>query len=100
MGAVSVILLSARLDARPPLRKADFDFEVLEFLDYRGHFDHRPVIVATGCMAHFHIDRIRAPILTRTWRVLCSLAAADTLGQLAVSKNCKSVTGMKRVRDA
>jgi hypothetical protein len=31
---------------------------------------------------------------------LRSPAAADTFGQLVVSKNCSSVAGMKRVREA
>ncbi len=47
--------------------------------------------------AHFHIARIRALTSIRICWALRSEAAADTSGQVAVSKNCSNVAGMKRV---
>lgn len=46
---------------------------------------------------YFHIARIRAPTSMRICCALRSDAAADTSGQVAVSKNCSNVAGMKRV---
>lgn len=48
-------------------------------------------------LPYFHIARIRAPTSMRICCALRSEAAAETRGQVAVSKNCSKVAGMKRV---
>lgn len=56
--------------------------------------------VAISGKPYFHIARIRAPTSIRICCALRSDAAADTSGQVIVSKNCNNVAGMKRVRAA
>lgn len=46
---------------------------------------------------YFHIALIRAPTSMRICCALRSEAAADTSGQVIVSKNCSKVAGMNRV---
>lgn len=50
--------------------------------------------------SYCHMPRIFAPTSILICRALRSLAAAETFGQLVVSKNCNSVAGMNRVREA
>lgn len=47
--------------------------------------------------SYFHIARILAPTSIRICCALRSEAAAETSGQLIVSKNCSNVAGMKRL---
>jgi hypothetical protein len=55
------------------------------------------VNIAGKTHSYFHMALIRAPTSIRICCALRSEAAADTSGQLIVSKNCNSVAGMKRV---
>ena len=61
--------------------------------------DASGVIAVPIVVYQLHIERMRAPTSMRIWLALRSLAEALTFGQVAVSKNCSSVAGMKRVRE-
>ena len=55
------------------------------------------VNIAGKTHSYFHMALIRAPTSIRICCALRSEAAAETSGQVAVSKNCSNVAGMKRV---
>jgi hypothetical protein len=49
---------------------------------------------------YFHIPRILAATSILIWLALRPVVVASTFGQLVCSKNCRSMAGMKRVREA